>query len=106
MDFVDDRHSWPLLVLTLASLTYSAFSAAAHLLGGKSEQGHYMFFFLDFVGVAQYQCSSALVHFYYAVDESFYRHVQGIFMSIATVLSCLSCLGYCYGNLSAIQRGK
>lgn len=98
VDFVGDHHSWPLLVLILSSLTYSAFSAAAHLLGGKSEQCHYTFFFLDYVGVAQYQYGSAIVHFYYAVDESFYRHVHEIFMPVATVLSCLSCLGCCYGK--------
>ncbi|TKS88671.1 Membrane progestin receptor alpha-B [Collichthys lucidus] len=98
VDFVSDHHSWPLLVLILSSVTYSAFSAAAHLLGGKSELCHYTFFFLDYVGVAQYQYGSAVVHFYYAVDESLYRYVHGIFMPVATVLCCLSCLGCCYGK--------
>ncbi|KAF1381312.1 hypothetical protein PFLUV_G00152560 [Perca fluviatilis] len=98
VDFVGDPHSWPLLILILSSLTYSAFSAAAHLLGGKSELCHYIFFFLDYVGVAQYQYGSAIVHFYYAVDEGLHRHVRGIFMPAATVLSCLSCLGCCYGK--------
>ncbi|XP_027142943.1 membrane progestin receptor alpha-B-like [Larimichthys crocea] len=98
VDFVSDHHSWPLLVLILSSVTYSAFSVAAHLLGGKSELCHYTFFFLDYVGVAQYQYGSAVGHFYYAVDESLYRYVHGIFMPIATVLCCLSCLGYCYGK--------
>ncbi|KAM9340587.1 membrane progestin receptor alpha-B-like [Symphorus nematophorus] len=98
VDFVGDPHSWPLLVLILSSLTYSAFSAAAHLLGGKSELCHYAFYFLDYVGVAQYQYGSAVVHFYYAVDESLHRQVHGIFMPVATVLSCLSCLACCYGK--------
>nr|XP_046274505.1 membrane progestin receptor alpha-B-like [Scatophagus argus] len=98
VDFVHDPHSWPLLVLILSSLIYSAFSAAAHLLGGKSELYHYIFFFLDYVGVAQYQYGSAVVHFYYAVDESLHRHVHGIFMPLATVLSCVTCLGCCYGK--------
>ncbi|KAM3595766.1 uncharacterized protein V6R79_002484 [Siganus canaliculatus] len=98
VDFVDDPHSWPLLVLILSSMVYSGFSATAHLLGGKSEVCHYAFFFLDYVGVAQYQYGSAVVHFYYAVDENLHRHVRGIFMPIAAVLSCLSCLGCCYGK--------
>lgn len=98
VDFVNDPHSWPLLVLVLSSLIYSAFSALAHLLGGKSELYHYVFFFLDYVGVAQYQYGSAIVHFYYAVDESMHSHVSGIFMPVATVLSCLSCLGCCFGK--------
>ncbi|XP_034561009.1 progestin and adipoQ receptor family member VII, a [Notolabrus celidotus] len=96
--FVSDPHSWPLFVLVLSSLIYSAFSALAHLLGGKSEMYHYVFFFLDYVGVAQYQFGSAIVHFYYGVDESMHRHVNGIFMPTATILSCLSCLGCCYGK--------
>ncbi|KAK2830071.1 hypothetical protein Q5P01_018002 [Channa striata] len=98
VDFVSDPHSWPLLILLLSSLTYTAFSVAAHLLGGKSELCHYIFYFLDYVGVAQYQYGSAAVHFYYAVDDSLYRHTRGIFMPVATVLSCLSCLGCCYGK--------
>ncbi|XP_070840857.1 progestin and adipoQ receptor family member VII, a [Chaetodon trifascialis] len=98
VDFVSDPHSWPLLVLILSSLIYSAFSVTAHLLGGKSELCHYAFFFLDYVGVAQYQYGSAIGHFYYAVDESLHRHMRGIFMPTATVLSCLSCLGCCYGK--------
>ncbi|XP_069559473.1 progestin and adipoQ receptor family member VII, a isoform X1 [Brachyistius frenatus] len=98
VDFADDPHSWPLLVLILSSLTYSAFSVVAHLLGGRSELCHCFFFFLDYVGVAQYQYGSAVVHFYYAVDESLHRHVQGVFMPVAAALSCLSCLGCCYGK--------
>uniref|UniRef100_A0AAZ1X594 Uncharacterized protein n=1 Tax=Oreochromis aureus TaxID=47969 RepID=A0AAZ1X594_OREAU len=83
VDFISDRHSWPLLILVLSSLTYSAFSVVAHLLGGKSDL---------------YQCGSAVVHFYYAVDESVHGLVSGIFMPTATILSCLSCLGCCYGK--------
>ncbi|XP_042338920.1 membrane progestin receptor alpha-B-like, partial [Plectropomus leopardus] len=70
----------------------------AHLLGSKSELCHYVFFFLDYVGVAQYQYGSAVGHFYYAVDEGLHRHVHGIFMQTASILSCLSCLGCCYSK--------
>ncbi|XP_029370115.1 progestin and adipoQ receptor family member VII, a [Echeneis naucrates] len=98
VDFVGDPHSWPLLILILSSLAYTAFSVTAHLLGGKSELCHYSFFFLDYIGVAQYQYGSAVVHFYYAVDESLHRQVHGVFMHVATILSCLSCLGCCYGK--------
>ncbi|XP_041663908.1 progestin and adipoQ receptor family member VII, a [Cheilinus undulatus] len=98
VDFVNDPHSWPLFVLILSSLVYLAFSVLAHLLGGKSELYHYVFFFLDYVGVAQYQYGSAIVHFYYAVDESLHSYMKGIFMPLATFLSCLSCLGCCYGK--------
>ncbi|XP_049458063.1 progestin and adipoQ receptor family member VII, a isoform X1 [Epinephelus fuscoguttatus] len=98
VDFIGDPHSWPLLILILSSLTYSACSVIAHLLGGKSELCHYTFFYLDYVGVAQYQYGSAVVHFYYAVDEGLHRYMHGIFMPVATILNCLSCLGCCYGK--------
>lgn len=96
VDFVSDHHSWPLLILVVSSLSYTGFSVVAHLLGGKSELCHYAFYFLDYVGVAQYQYGSAVVHFYYAAEE----RSRGIFMPTATVLSCLSCLGCCYGKYS------
>ncbi|XP_029938023.1 membrane progestin receptor alpha-B-like [Salarias fasciatus] len=98
VDFLNDRHSWPLLILVVSSLIYSACSVVAHLLGGKSELYHYCFFFLDYVGVAQYQYGSAVVHFYYAVDETMHGYVRGAFMPVATLLSCLSCFGCCYGK--------
>lgn len=98
VDFLGDPHSWPLLVLVASSLTYTACSVAAHLLAGKSELCHYTFFFLDYVGVSQYQYGSAVVHFYYAVDEDLHRHLRGVFMPVAVVFSCLSCLGCCYGK--------
>lgn len=94
VDFVSDHHSWPLLVLVVSSLSYTGFSVAAHTLGGRSELCHYAFYFLDYVGVAQYQYGSAVVHFYYAAEEK----TRGVFMPTATVLSCLSCLGCCYGK--------
>ncbi|KAM3858103.1 progestin and adipoQ receptor family member VII, a [Diretmus argenteus] len=98
VDFTGDPHSWPLLILLLSSMIYMACSAAAHLLGSKSEFCHYIVFFLDYVGVAQYQYGSGVVHFYYAVEETWYRRVQGIFMPVTTVLCWLSCLGCCYGK--------
>eukprot|EP00066_Takifugu_rubripes_P009876 XP_003977245.1 PREDICTED: membrane progestin receptor alpha-B-like [Takifugu rubripes] len=98
VDFVRDPHSWPLLVLLVSSLTYTACSVAAHLLAGKSELCHYTFYFLDYVGVAQYQFGSAVVHFYYSVDEDLHRQVQGVFMPLAALLCVLSCLGSCCGN--------
>lgn len=63
-----------------------------------AELCHYTFFCLDYVGVSQYQYGSAVVHFYYAVDEDLHRHLQGVFMPVAVVFSCLSCLGCCYGK--------
>ncbi|XP_061597567.1 progestin and adipoQ receptor family member VII, a [Cololabis saira] len=98
VDFAGDAHTWPLLVLLTSALAYSACSAAAHLLGGKSELLHYAFFFLDYVGVAQYQYASALAHWYYAAQEG------GAFMPAAAAFSCLSCLGCCYGKLCSHRR--
>ncbi|XP_030644787.1 progestin and adipoQ receptor family member VII, a [Chanos chanos] len=98
VDFIRDPHAWPLLILLLSSMGYMTCSAVAHLLAAKSELCHYCFFFLDYVGVAQYQYGSAVVHFYYAVEESWHRQVWGIFMPVASFLCCLSCLGCCYGK--------
>ncbi|XP_036371762.1 progestin and adipoQ receptor family member VII, a [Megalops cyprinoides] len=98
VDFGGDFHAWPLLTLLLSSLAYMSCSAAAHLLSAKSELCHFAFFFLDYVGVAQYQYGSAVVHFYYAAEEDWHRRVRGIFMPVAALLCCLSCLGCCYGK--------
>ncbi|XP_035284650.1 progestin and adipoQ receptor family member VII, a [Anguilla anguilla] len=98
VDFAGDPHAWPLLVLLLSSLAYMSFSAVAHLLAAKSEFCHFAFFFLDYVGVAQYQYGSAVAHFYYAAEEGWHRRVRGVFMPAAALLCCLSCLGCCYGK--------
>ncbi|XP_077599407.1 membrane progestin receptor alpha-like isoform X1 [Stigmatopora nigra] len=94
-----DRHAWPLLLLILSSLNYTAWSVAAHLLGSQSEATHYALFFLDYVGVAQYQYGSAVAHYYYATEEGYARRLGGgVFLAVAAALSCLSCLGCCYGK--------
>ncbi|XP_056154311.1 progestin and adipoQ receptor family member VII, a [Lampris incognitus] len=98
VDFSSDPHSWPLLILLLSSVNYMLCSVAAHLLASKSELCHYVLFFLDYMGVGQYQYGSAVAHFYYAVEANWHGHVQGIFMPIASVLCCLSCFGCCYGK--------
>ncbi|XP_072530746.1 progestin and adipoQ receptor family member VII, a [Salminus brasiliensis] len=98
IEFLRDPHSWPLLILLLSSITYMTFSAVAHLLSAKSELYHYAFYFLDYVGVAQYQYGSAVAHFYYAIEKSWYTRVWGIFMPVASFLCCLSCLGCCFGK--------
>ncbi|XP_073677908.1 membrane progestin receptor alpha-like [Garra rufa] len=98
VDFVNDPHSWPLLILLLSSASYLTFSTAAHLLAPKSELCHYGFFYLDYVGVALYQFGSAVAHYYYAIEESWHTRVRGCFMPIASFLCCLSCFGCCYGK--------
>lgn len=98
VDFINDAHSWPLLILLLTSMAYMGFSTVAHLLAAKSVFHHYAFFFLDYVGVALYQYGSAVVHYYYAIEESWHESVRGCFMPIASFLCCLSCFGCCYGT--------
>ncbi|XP_061521536.1 progestin and adipoQ receptor family member VII, a [Phycodurus eques] len=98
VDLARDRHAWPLLILMVSALNYTAWSVAAHLLGSKSEMCHYAFFFLDYVGVAQYQYGSAVVHYYYAAEEGLHRRAGAVFMPVAALLSWLSCLGCCYGK--------
>lgn len=98
VDFIDDSHSWPLLILLLSSVAYMTFSTLAHLLAAKSEVCHYAFFFLDYVGVALYQYGSAVAHYYYAIEKSWHEHVQGLFMPVASLLCCLSCFCCCYGT--------
>ncbi|XP_007253107.2 progestin and adipoQ receptor family member VII, a [Astyanax mexicanus] len=98
VEFLGDPHSWPLLVLIVSSMTYMTFSAVAHLLSAKSEFYNYAFYFLDYVGVAQYQYGSAVVHFYYAIEKSWYTKVWGIFMPVSSFLCCLSCWGCSFGK--------
>ncbi|XP_043074436.1 progestin and adipoQ receptor family member VII, a [Puntigrus tetrazona] len=98
VDFANDPHSWPLLILLLSSASYLTFSTVAHLFGSKSELSHYGFFYLDYVGVALYQYGSAAAHYYYAIEESWHARVRGLFMPVASFLCCLSCFGCCYGK--------
>jgi len=98
VDFLGDPHARPLLVLVVSAMGYSGCSVVAHLLGSKSELCHYLFFFMDYIGVAQYQYGSAAVHYYYAVEEGWHGRVAGVFMPTAALLACLSCLGCCYGK--------
>lgn len=98
VDFGQDPHAQPLLIIITASITYLTFSTLAHLLQAKSEFWHYSFFFMDYVGVAIYQYGSALVHYYYAIEPSWHEKIQGFFMPTAALLAWLSCAGSCYAK--------
>ncbi|KAG7469123.1 hypothetical protein MATL_G00125540 [Megalops atlanticus] len=98
VDFLRDPHTQPLFIVLLSAFTYLACSSLAHLLSAKSELSHYTFFFLDYVGVAVYQYGSALVHFYYAIEEEWHARVRGVFLPAAAFLAWLSCAGCCYGK--------
>uniref|UniRef100_A0AAV2K9S2 Uncharacterized protein n=1 Tax=Knipowitschia caucasica TaxID=637954 RepID=A0AAV2K9S2_KNICA len=80
VDLVNDQHAWPLCVLLLSSLTYTAFSVIAHLFGSKSEFSHFVFYYMDYVGVAQYQYGSAVVHFYYAIDAGMHGYLHASYL--------------------------
>uniref|UniRef100_A0A8D0GKP3 Progestin and adipoQ receptor family member 7 n=1 Tax=Sphenodon punctatus TaxID=8508 RepID=A0A8D0GKP3_SPHPU len=103
VDFANDPHAQPLLIIVVASLTYSTFSTVAHLLQAKSEFWHYSFFFLDYVGVAIYQYGSALVHYYYAIEPEWHTRVMGFYMPAAVLLAWLSCAGSCYAKYRGHQ---
>ncbi|XP_005058210.1 PREDICTED: membrane progestin receptor alpha isoform X1 [Ficedula albicollis] len=98
VDFGQDEHARPLLIILAASVTYLTFSSLAHLLQAKSEFWHYSFFFMDYVGVAVYQYGSALGHFYYAIEPGWHRRVRGFFLPLAAALAWLSCAGSCYAK--------
>uniref|UniRef100_A0A8C3NZL8 Progestin and adipoQ receptor family member 7 n=1 Tax=Cyanoderma ruficeps TaxID=181631 RepID=A0A8C3NZL8_9PASS len=98
VDFGQDEHARPLLIILAASITYLSFSSLAHLLQAKSEFWHYGFFFMDYVGVAVYQYGSALGHFYYAIEPGWHRRVRAFFLPLAALLAWLSCAGSCYAK--------
>ncbi|KAM9369829.1 membrane progestin receptor alpha [Phaethornis superciliosus] len=98
VDFGQDQHAQPLLIIILASITYLTFSTLAHLLQAKSEFCHYSFFFMDYVGVAVYQYASALGHYYYTIEPSWHQKIKGFYMPAAALLAWLSCAGSCYAK--------
>ncbi|XP_053123731.1 membrane progestin receptor alpha [Hemicordylus capensis] len=98
VDFRSDLHTQPLFIISASSIIYTTFSTLAHLLQAKSEFWHCAFFFLDYVGVATYQYSSALVHFYYAIEPEWHAKVAGFYIPGAALLAWLSCAGSCYAK--------
>ncbi|KAJ0003762.1 hypothetical protein NQD34_008860 [Periophthalmus magnuspinnatus] len=103
VDFANDRHARPLLILLISSLNYTAFSVIAHLFGSKSELCHFIFYYLDYVGVAQYQFGSAVTHFYYSIDTNMHSLVKGVFLPTAATFSFLSFTGCCYGKYNSLH---
>ncbi|ETE68066.1 Membrane progestin receptor alpha-B, partial [Ophiophagus hannah] len=98
VDFVGDPHAQPFCIVAVSSIIYSTFSTLAHLLQAKSEFCHYTFFFLDYVGVATYQYSSALVHYYYAIEPEWHAWISSFYILGAVGLAWLSCAGSCYAK--------
>lgn len=106
VDFLRDPHALPLFIVLLAAFTYLAFSALAHLLSAKSVLSHYTFYFLDYVGVATYQYGSALVHFYYVIEEVWHQQVRSFYLPAAAFFAWLSCFSCCYGKYASPRMPK
>ncbi|CAJ1077210.1 membrane progestin receptor beta-like [Xyrichtys novacula] len=94
-----DAASLPLSVFLASSFTYLFFSVAAHLLQSHSEHAHYLFFFLDYVGVAVYQYGCSLGHYFYT-SESAWRDsfVGALFLPGALFFGWFSCAGCCFAK--------
>lgn len=101
VDFLRDSHAQPLFIGLLTAFTYLTCSTLAHLLSAKSELSNYTFYFLDYVGVAVYQYGSALVHFYYVIEETWHAYIRGFFLPTAAFMAWLSCAGCCYGKYAS-----
>ncbi|XP_043917370.1 membrane progestin receptor beta [Protopterus annectens] len=93
-----DAYSLPFYIFILACLMYLIFSVLAHLLQSKSELAHYSFYFLDYVGVSAYQYGSALAHYFYSTEQTWYNKIRLFFLPGAAVFGWLSCSGCCYAK--------
>ncbi|CAN9507795.1 unnamed protein product [Ophioblennius macclurei] len=93
-----DAASLPLSLFMLSSFTYLCLSVAAHLLQSHSERAHYFFFFLDYVGVAQYQYGCSLGHYFYSSEPAWMESVGLLFLPGAAFLALLSCAGCCFAK--------
>lgn len=93
-----DASSLPLRLFLLSCLTYLCLSVTAHLLQSHSERAHYFFFFLDYVGVAQYQYGCSLGHYFYTSEAAWRESVGLLFLPGAAFFGWLSCAGCCFAK--------
>ncbi|XP_029985243.1 membrane progestin receptor beta [Sphaeramia orbicularis] len=94
-----DLASLPLGLFLLSALTYLFLSVSAHLLQSRSEQAHYFFFFMDYVGVAVYQYGCSLGHYFYTSEPAWRdSYVGRCFLQGTALLGWLSCAGCCFAK--------
>nr|XP_057947036.1 membrane progestin receptor beta [Doryrhamphus excisus]XP_057947045.1 membrane progestin receptor beta [Doryrhamphus excisus]XP_057947054.1 membrane progestin receptor beta [Doryrhamphus excisus]XP_057947064.1 membrane progestin receptor beta [Doryrhamphus excisus] len=99
-----DVASMPLLLFLASSLTYLFLSVAAHLFQSHSEQAHYFFFFMDYVGVAVYQYGCCIGHYFYTSEPAWRDSFLGsFFLPGAAFFAWLTCACCCFAK-SRFQR--
>nr|ALL41459.1 membrane progestin receptor beta [Bostrychus sinensis] len=91
-----DISSLPLCLFLLSAIFCYFCSTVAHLFQSHSEQAHYYFFFMDYVGVAVYQYGCALGHYFYTSTSGWRASIIGYhFLHGTAIFGLLSSTGCC-----------
>jgi predicted membrane channel-forming protein YqfA (hemolysin III family) len=91
VDFLNDRHAWPLLAGLTSGMALYLCSAAAHCLQSRSELAHYVAFTFDYAGIGLYGLGSVIMHLEYCSEDAFYDTVQPLFVPAGCILAVLIC---------------
>ncbi|XP_034436097.1 membrane progestin receptor beta isoform X2 [Hippoglossus hippoglossus] len=94
-----DTASLPLCLFMVSCLTCLFCSATAHLLQSHSEHAHYLFFCIDYVGIAVYQYGCSLGHYFYASETTWRESCVGqLFLPGAAFCAWLFCACCCFAK--------
>jgi predicted membrane channel-forming protein YqfA (hemolysin III family) len=91
VDFLNDRHAWPLLAGLTSGMALYLCSAAAHCLQSRSELAHYVAFTFDYAGIGLYGLGSVIMHLEYCSEDAFYDTVQPLFVPAGCILAVMIC---------------
>ena len=99
---LSDRLTWAILAFTVGVLSYSLLSAAAHLMHSQSEERHYFWFQIDYIGIGMNATGTSIYLYFLTGPKAFYETCGDWFIIINIlngVANCLCCsvskLCYC-----------
>jgi len=98
LNFIENSHTWPLVVSLCTAILMFACSACAHLLHSKSESVHLTCFSIDYIGVSLHGFGSGFLHIYYSSPQWYYNQIEYQYMFVLLLLAITACFSNCFAQ--------
>lgn len=95
LPFITDAYYWPLLCLAIGTCTYPLLSSLAHIFCSMDLKIRHLVFYLDYMGISIYSCSSSIAFLTYSSPPHVLNSIIAYFFAytsaILAIMSFLAC---------------
>ena len=112
LPFLEDQYYWPLLCVSIGLCLYPLLSSVAHAFSSMHLKVRHCVFYLDYMGISVYSCSTSMAFLAYSSPEHFrnssmayvYTYICVVLVIFSFISCCLSRHYYTNSPIGTILR--